>query len=55
MGFLFLRIIESEMSESGSDGILEKVADLFKKTLLENYKIDFKTVSVNFNDLLDVE
>ena len=38
-----------------SGGILEKVADLFKKTLWENYEIDFETVSMNYDDLLAVE
>ena len=37
------------------DGIQDKFASLFKKTLQENYKIDFKTLSSNFNALIDIE
>lgn len=40
---------------SRSGGILAKFSALLIKTLWENYKIDFQTVSRNFNALLDVE
>jgi hypothetical protein len=38
-----------------SDGIQERFSALLINTLWENYKIDFHTVSRNFNALLDVE
>ena len=38
-----------------SDGILDKFSALLIKTLWENYKIDFQTVSRNLNALMDIE
>lgn len=38
-----------------SDGILDKFSALLIKTLWDNYKIDFQTVSRNFHALIDIE
>jgi DNA-directed RNA polymerase specialized sigma subunit len=38
-----------------SDGIRDKFAVIFKETLWEKYKLDLKTLSTNFNALIDIE